>query len=365
MHLTYPVELQNSIPVVITHPRLVSRVFRVSSCHYTIHCTIHNTLHNTHYTIYCTIPITQYIKQYPMQDPQNSQYSMQDSISHSWGSILGRHPTVKLQWWSSSVQLLHHLHHHYHCHNQPCVFDLCSQYIVSQTHADSNGGIYTDYLVGRNRKIQFVFTDRKVAPFVSIQWLYTFTTYMQRNWNAYKHLHFSNLVNFVALAFKLCHTTSQCIALDSNTEKHNGDMCCSVQLFMHSVYVSQCIVLYVGLYPVTPNVVPCICVVMHCVIRCVAQCTLQTVTPNGNMCSSEWAFQLQAWARSSCSSQGKWPNLGRSLTQTETASAMKIHVKVEKGLSLAPDQILYNCMSRCSEFGWVALLCWAGTSNVF
>ena len=116
----------------------------------------------------------------------------------------------------------------------------------------------------------------------------------------YIGLHFFNLVNFVALAFKSCQTTSQCIALDSNTEKHNGDMCCSVQLCMHSVYVSQCIVLYVGLYPVTPNVVPCICVVMHCVIRCVAQCTLQTVTPNGNMCSSEWAFQLQAWARSSC-----------------------------------------------------------------
>ena len=158
------------------------------SLHNTLHNTqyitqyigpMHNTLHNTHYTIYCTIPITQYIKQYPMQDPQNSQYSMQDSISHSWGSIPGRHPTVKLQWWSSSVQLLHHLHHHYQCHHQPCVFDLCSQYIVS--HPDSNGGIYTDYLVGRNRKIQFVFTDRKVAPFVSIQWLYTFTTYMRRN----------------------------------------------------------------------------------------------------------------------------------------------------------------------------------------
>ena len=150
MHLTYPVELQNSIPVVITHPRLVSRVFRVSSCHYTIHCTIHwaNAQYITQYPLH---NILQYIKRYRMQDPQNSQYSMQDSISHSWGSILGRHPTVKLQWWSSSVQLLHHLHHHYHRHHPPCVFDLCSQYIVS--HADSNGGIYTDYLVGRNRKI--------------------------------------------------------------------------------------------------------------------------------------------------------------------------------------------------------------------
>ena len=74
MHLTYPVELQNSIPVVITHPRLVSRVFRVSSCHYTTHCTIPNTLHNTlgQCTIHYTIPITQYIAQFPLRNTLNN-----------------------------------------------------------------------------------------------------------------------------------------------------------------------------------------------------------------------------------------------------------------------------------------------------
>ena len=206
---------------------------------------MHNTLHNTHYTIYCTILITQYIKQYPMQDPQNSQYWMQDSISHSWGSILGRHPNVKLQWWSSSVQLLHHLHHHYHCHNQPCVFDLCSQYIVSQTHADSNGGIYTDYLVGRNRKIQFVFTDRKVAPFVSIQWLYTFTTYMRRNWNANTHLVTLGYI-FLTLLI-LLHWLSNRVK-----QRHNA---------LHWIPTQRNIM---GTCVVPYN---CVCVTMHCVIR--------------------------------------------------------------------------------------------------
>ena len=211
---------------------------------------------------------------------------------------------------------------------------------------------------------KFVFTDRKLAPFVSIQWLYTFTTYMQRNWNAYKHLHFFNLVNFVALDFKSCHTTSQCIALDSNTEKHNGDMCCSVQLFMHSVYVSQCIVLYVGLYPVTPNAVPCICVIMHCVIRCVAEWTLQTVTPNGNMCSSEWAFQLQAWARSSCS-RGSDPTSGGA-SHRQKQPQWKYTWKLKRAFHLLLTRSCIIVCSRCSEVGWVALLCcYAGTSNVF
>ena len=121
----------------------------------------------------------------------------------------------------------------------------------------------------------------------------------------YIGLHFFNLVNFVALDFKSCHNALHWIP----TQRNIMGTCVVPYNCVCTVYVSQCIVLYVGLYPVTPNVVPYICVIMHCVIRCVAHCTLQTVTPNGNMCSSEWAFQLQAWARSSCS-RGSDPTSG-------------------------------------------------------
>ena len=130
-----------------------------------------------------------------------------------------------------------------------------------------------------------------------------------------------------------------------------------------TVYVSQCIVLYVGLYPVTPNVVPYICVIMHCVIRCVAQCTLQTVTPNGNMCSSEWAFQLQAWVRSSCS-RGSDPTSGGA-SHRHKQPQWKYTWKLKRAFHLLRTRSCIIVCSRCSEFGWVALQCWAGTSNVF
>ena len=88
----YPVSIQKhcngrrQYSVCHYPPRLVSQVFRVTSCHYTI-------------------------LQYPIQD--------------SWASIPGRHPTVKLQWWSShyssSVFSLVH-HHHYNKHPVHLIF---------------------------------------------------------------------------------------------------------------------------------------------------------------------------------------------------------------------------------------------------
>ena len=146
---------------------------------------LHNTLHNTlgQCTIHYTIPITQYIAQFSLRNTLNNTqcktHKTHNTQCKTVFRIVGE--VFRVATPLSSFNGGHYPSNFFTISIIIIIVIINLVYLTSVSQANSNGGIYTDYLVGRNRKIQFVFTDRKVAPFVSIQWLYTFTTYMRRN----------------------------------------------------------------------------------------------------------------------------------------------------------------------------------------